>query len=395
MSSSVGLPEALERAASALPEAADAIRPANGDPSALLRALDTGAAARVLAWLLANEPEAGGELALAWAEEPEAASGPLPQLRPESLPKAGRKVLSRVRHRLRSRGIVIPEAEPAAVVAKLPPIEEQVDAAFVSALDPRGARLAYLLESNPAGGVRLFELMLDEERGVLELEIYATGRSKARQFLRELQGRERFPAVEAPPAAVRALVRRIADAQPAARPLPRGFVEYRAHLTEGAGDATPGGLVRAALGKASGAALLSRTAELVKTHTLGPWPPASAPLEKIAERIAELAKSTLVVSAAARREQVQQILADAQGEIFAEPFAEQTAQRCEESAYVLWKSGHEEEARACLAAAQAFRDAPADNPVGRAMIETLLAPALAGLDEAPAREAEPSLLVKP
>ena len=53
MSTSVGLPEALERAATALPGDADAIRPANGDPAALLRALDAEAAARVLGWLLA------------------------------------------------------------------------------------------------------------------------------------------------------------------------------------------------------------------------------------------------------------------------------------------------------------------------------------------------------
>ena len=75
MSTSVGLPEALERAATALPSDADAIRPANGDPGALLRALDAEAAARVLGWLLQFEPEAGSELAAAWAEEPDAEAG--------------------------------------------------------------------------------------------------------------------------------------------------------------------------------------------------------------------------------------------------------------------------------------------------------------------------------
>ena len=193
MSTSVGLPEALERAASALPGDADAIRPANGDPAALLRALDAEAAVRVLDWLLRFEPEAGAELADNWAEEPDAASGPLPRLSGDALPKAGRKALSRALHRLRSRGIELAGAPPAAVVAKLPPIEEELEAAFVSAIDPRGTRLAYLVESNPAGGVRLFELVLDEERGILEFEVYATGRSKARQFLRDLRARERFP----------------------------------------------------------------------------------------------------------------------------------------------------------------------------------------------------------
>ena len=40
MSGEVGLPEALERAASALEADADAIRPANGDPFQLLGLLD-------------------------------------------------------------------------------------------------------------------------------------------------------------------------------------------------------------------------------------------------------------------------------------------------------------------------------------------------------------------
>jgi hypothetical protein len=397
MSTSVGLPEALERAATALPGDADAIRPANGDPAALLRVLDAEAGARVLGWLLAHEPEAGAELADTWAEDPEAASGPLPRLQADSLPKAGRKALSRARHRLRSRGIEIADAPPAAMVAKLPPIEEDLEAAFVSAVDPRGTRLAYLVESNPAGGVRLFELVLDEERGIVEFEVYATGRSKARQFLRDLRARERFPAVEAPIDAVRALVQQIAQGQPAARPLPRGFIEYRSHVAEpGPGARTPGALAREALGPVSDAAALAQASELVRRHEIGPWPTAPSVLEKLAERIGELAKSPLVISAAARREQAQSLLSEAQAEVFAEPVATYTAQRLEESAYVLWKTDREADAKACLAAAASFRTGvAAENPVARALLEAVMAPVLAGLEEPAPREAEPSLLVKP
>lgn len=397
MSTSVGLPEALERAATALPGDADAIRPANGDPAALLRALDSEAAARVLGWLLAHEPEAGAELADTWAEDPDAASGPLPRLQGDGLPKAGRKALSRARHRLRSRGIEVADAPPAAVVAKLPAIEEELQAAFVSAVDPRGTRLAYLVESNPAGGVRLFELVLDEERGIVEFEVYATGRSKARQFLRDLRTRERFASVAAPADAVRALIQRVAEGQPASRPLPRGFIEFRARVAvPKPGARTPGALAREALGAATDSQTLARAVELVRRHEVGPWPTAAPVLAKVAERIDELAKSSLVISAAARREQAQSLLAQAQGEVFAEPVGGYTARRFEESAYVLWKTGREEDAKACLAAAQAFEGtSAAENPVARALLETVLAPVLAGLEEPAPREAEPSLLVKP
>jgi len=51
----VSLADALERAASALPDAADAIRDANGDADRVLEALPPQAAAEVLAWLLTED----------------------------------------------------------------------------------------------------------------------------------------------------------------------------------------------------------------------------------------------------------------------------------------------------------------------------------------------------
>ena len=108
MSAEVGLPEALERAASVLQKDADAIRPANGDPVALLHALGDAAAADVLTWLLENEPAAGSELAEAWAEEPDRGLQTILGIDPASLPKGARKGLRRVLHRLRSRGVEAP-----------------------------------------------------------------------------------------------------------------------------------------------------------------------------------------------------------------------------------------------------------------------------------------------
>ena len=51
----MSLPDSLERAASALANDADDIRPANGDPNQLLSLLDATAQCRVLNWLLTNE----------------------------------------------------------------------------------------------------------------------------------------------------------------------------------------------------------------------------------------------------------------------------------------------------------------------------------------------------
>ncbi len=380
---SVGLPEALERAASALPADADAIRPANGDPARLLELLDTEAAARVLRWLLTHEPGDGAELASAWAEDLEAGVGPLLRVTEEGLPKAGRKALRRAHHQLRSRGVDLPGAEPAQLVATLPPVEEGLDEALLSSLDPRGACAAYLVTSHPSGGVRLFELMLDEGRGVLEFHVYNTGRSKARRFLRDFQQREGFATVPAPSEAVRALVRRIAAQQPPDRQLPRGFSEWHGQLTNAPeGAPTPGGLARAELGGEPEPAALRRAAELVSGAQVGPWPPAPEVLQPLAERLGEVTRGAVIVSEAQRREQVEQVLEKGLEEIFAEPFGGHTAARFEETAYVLWKRGREDDARACLAAAAAFRAGGAkENPVAKELVEVVLAPVLQKLEE--------------
>ncbi len=394
----IGLPEALERAAEALAADADAIRPANGDPSRLLELLDADGAGRVLAWLLAHEPSDAAELAEAWAEDAERGVPPLLSVAEEGLPKAGRKVLRRVRHQLRSRGIELPEAEREAVVAKLPPVEERLDEALLSPIDPRGSRAAFLVTSHPSGGVRMFELVLDELRGVLETRVYSAGRTQVRRFMKSFSQRDALSALPAPPDSGRALVRRIAEGQPADRPLPRSFLEWRAQLADAPEAApTPGELAQAELGPVEPEpARLRRAAELVTSRALGPWPPEAEALHRLAEQIGETARGRVIVAGAQRREQVERVLEQGLDELFAEPVGARTAQRFEESAYCFWKRGSEDDARVCLAAARAFRDtSPAENPVAKAMIEVVLAPVLAKLDEEIGKDEEASRLVTP
>jgi hypothetical protein len=351
----VGLPEALERAASALPGDAHAIRPANGDPARLLELLDPEAAARVLRWLLTHEPADGAELAGAWAEDPEAGVAPLLRVTEERLPKAGRKALRRAHHRLRSRGVDLPEVKPAQLVATL------------------------------------------EGRGVLECHVYNTGRSKARRFLRDFQQREGFATVPAPSEAVRALVRRIAAQQPPDRQLPRGFSEWQSQLANAPeGAPTPGGLARAELGGEPEPAALRRAAELVSGAEVGPWPPAPEVLQRLAERLGEVTRGAVIVSEAQRREQAEQVLENGLEEIFAEPFSNQTAARFEETAYVFWKRDRENDARDCLAAAAAFRAGGAkENPVAKAIVEVVLAPVLQKLEEEIREDEQKSRIVTP
>jgi hypothetical protein len=392
----VSLPEALEAAASALRADAEAIRPANGDPVQLLSFLEPDAAARVLGWVLAHRPDQGAELADAWAAEP-AGKEILLALDDGSLPKAGRKALRRVRHRLRSRGVEVPEKAPEPMVSSLPPIEDELSGGYVSPIDPGGTRIVYLLEANPSGGARLFEVVIDDGLGVVDCQVYSSGRSKVRQFLREVTGRAHFAAAEAPPDSVRALIARAVAVQAADRSLPQTFSEWRGRLTDVRDDApTPGELVRRALGDDPGASDPQSAVELVKQGRVGPWPPSQDALKGLAERLEDTVSSPLIVSGATRREQIEAVIGEFLGETYTDGGVAREAHRFREAAYVFWKRGDEEAARTCLAAALAFESSPiGENPVARAMLEVPLAPVLEKIESDGEEPQESSLLVRP
>ena len=393
MSAALGLPEALERAARALRRDADSIRPANGDPVRLAELLGPEGSARVVSWLLANEPEAGEEIATAWAEDPQGAGQVLLKLETDALPKPARKILRRVVHSLRSRGIEVPEPAPASRVASLPAVDESIDEARVTGFDGRGGRMVSLASDHPGGGVRIFQIAIDDTRGVLDFEVLSAARRDARRWLREsARGRG---SVALPPDSARALVAQAAAQHPAARVLPRGFAERRSRCAEPPAEArTPGELVRAALQPADDAAAASeRLIEWIRGGAIGPWLPESSWLQALAVKVSEASGGVVVVSDAARREQLQQVIESASEELATGDFAQRIARRLEEVAYLFWQGEREAEARNCLAVAQVLREPGARRvSLMRAFVETWLAPLLR---ETPKSEEAAPLLVKP
>jgi hypothetical protein len=345
--------------------------------------------------LLANETAAGCELTDAWIDDSERASAPVLRANPDGLPKAARKALRRARHRLRSQGVEVEEPKSEPVVSRLPSLGEDLNQALVSPLDPTGARMVYIVEGHPSGGARLFEVLLSEERGVVEFQTYSSGRSRIRKFLRDFKQRDRYPGIEAAPDSVRALVERMARRQPETRTLPRGFTEVRSHFAGSADHPTPGEIARVEL---AGKGSVDRAIELLREREIGPWPPEQEILRGIAAKLEALGNSTIIVSEPQKREQIDEVVDAAVAEVFAEPFDTRSAERFEETAFVLWKQGREDDANACLAAADVFRaGAEGANPVARAMLEIVLAPILEKLaegDEESGSEPE-SLIVTP
>ncbi len=127
---------------------------------------------------------------------------------------------------------------------------------------------------------------------------------------------------------------------------------------------------------------MERALAMLRDQSIGPWPPSNETLSEIAQRLSELAEGVVVVSAAARREQVDRALDEAVDRVFEAEFAGRTANRFEETAYIFWRREVLEDARACLAAAKTFRGPKAEfRELGRAMLEVVLEPTLKSIEQ--------------
>lgn len=377
----MSLPESLERAASELGGLADQIRPANGDPHRLLEELNAEQAGQLLAWILQEEPAAAEELILAWGEV-DAGAAVLLTVPDEGIAKAGRKLLRKARHRLRSQGIDVAAPErPLKSTRRVSSANDRWQVAHVSTPDFRGARVGYLVDSHPAGGARLFEVRFDETRGILDFKLYNAGRSKVRGFLRSLTegtGQRLFEVGRDP---LRALVRRASLAQPIDRPLPTSFVEWRSRLFSEDLDheQTPGDLVRAALGYVSDEASdstgssdgLETTLAEIREGRLGPWPPKTAWVGEWMTKGRESAEGLEGESRATAIESWLEQVTEALGK---ETQPELLSRQLDEMAWIRWQTGAEPGARDLLAVSESLSsDEDVMRRVSRARTEGLFA----------------------
>ncbi len=376
----MSLPESLERAAEELGGLAEQIRSADGDPYRLLEQLPADDAGRVLVCVLNDETDAAAELIETWGETDDGVAVLL-NASDDGVAKAGRKLLRRARHRLRSQGIEVKVAETKAAPKKAPGSSildaDKIEAAHLSTPDFRGARMGYIVESHPGGGARLFEIRFDEGRGILDFKIYNAGRSKVRGFLRSLTKGNEQRLFEVEREALCALVRRASLAQPVERPLPSSFIEWRGRLFPESldGAKTPATVVREAIGPADDAILaVDAVAAEIRGSQMGPWPPSTAWVSDWMDKGTEAVEG---LEGEARGERIDAWIDEAAVSLREEAQEALMPRQLEELAWARWKAQGQDMAQALLAASDAIQSDPAAATlIARSRVESLFGPFL-------------------
>jgi hypothetical protein len=234
---------------------------------------------------------------------------------------------------------------------------------------------------------------------VLRFEVYQATRSQARDFVKRVERQGPGAAVELDVATAQAQVLRASQAPGAGTPPPR-WIEWRGRLGDAAEARLPGELAREALALPEGHEGIDQAVRLVAEGAVGPWPPGREVIVGLFEKLRSVLDSPLVVSEATRREQVTKLVDETATEIYGGGAGPVAALRLREMAFVFWRGGDEERARACLAGALSFEgDAPGESPVARAFVERWLAPMLAAAagkeGKSPPAEDDSPLLVRP
>lgn len=299
-----------------------------------------------------------------------------------ALKKAARREL----HRLRSAGI---EAAPITAAAATPIVEPSgapraeppvaVSEAWATDIDPTGSRALWLLGERPLGGAWFAALLVNDQQGLLELNVVDTTRKR---FLRELEERRRTPGtwVRMPGAYALALVREAVDLGRAAGtpPPPR----YRA-LRDAFGEA-PGPPERALIFDTISAVdatfspeLLGDSQALVREPEVTGWAlPVPERMRTPALEVARSQSSALLMPGATPAQQALHLLGEVARVSLTADLRRALRRRLEETAFIFASTDRLLAARRAVAAGKALEDAnrPIEsNPFARVLVEAGLA----------------------
>ena len=307
-----------------------------------------------------------------------------------------RKRVRRMLHRLRSRGVDVGSALRAGSVPGLRPIAREAERAFATFIDPGGQRLLFLLVP-VRSETRVYEVLVSDVRGVLQVGRFEARRREARGFERELRSRDGV--FEIPAGGARALIAGFArvEAGPGAGGVAPGVDPVL--LTEllagaRAGGPVPGELARERL---SGRELSGSSAERAlrvrfERGRLAAWLPATSVVEAAQHELASVRDGVLVLSEPQQRERERTLLARHAERAFDPETRARIARRLEESAWGLLEGDDEEGALAalCLTDRVQGSETPLEVPLLRFLFESAL-----GLARAPEPERSEGGLILP
>ncbi len=291
--------------------------------------------------------------------------------------RALRKEARRELHRLRSMGVepgapvqVTTETAPTREVSTLP-----VSEAWVTYVDSTGSRALWLVADKPLGGVWFAATLLNDQRGLIELNLADTTRKR---FHKDLDDARKTSGtwVRLPGDYALALIREAVDlTHEVGGGLPTRYRAFRDVFGE-ASAPPERALVYETISPVEtnfNPAWLEESARLTAEPEVAGWyVPLPAELRARALEIARAPSASLLLPGRTPEQQALQLLADAAQQELTPQMRRALRRRLEETAFIFVATDRLEAARLAVAAARAIEDShlpPEHHPLLRMLLE--------------------------
>lgn len=225
---------------------------------------------------------------------------------------------------------------------------------YLSPIDSTGSRILVLARPVPQKGLLFVFSIINDLEGIQQLNVSQFSKKEFKQFLASSFSSENFPVVETPGAyCLRLLKDAGALTRSLSKPLPQGYHELESEFSDVTWD-EPAPLIYQFIKEDEIKDLPHLVKDSVNLHAVMPfstWHLGKAEVGKYASQITEAEHSKIVLRPEQKEIRFNAIRMAALEELFPEDRRLLWKRRLEEMAYVLFKTGKENEAKSALSAA--------------------------------------------
>jgi hypothetical protein len=263
------------------------------------------------------------------------------------------KAIKRTLYKLKQKGVTWEENSPKEEPVLKPPKPAE-PLGYLGSIDATGSRIIIIGKPQPQRGLLLVFSIVNDLEGIQEFSLKAFSKKGFNEFIKDSLSSSEFPIVTAPGAYCIHLLREAATlTKRLSKPLPQGYHDAERELSTITRDYTEPLIYQYIQEDAvkDSPQLLKDSINLHKIMPFSTWHIPASKVQQYATQITETQQSKLVLRPDQKEARLNTIYRDALEELFPEEKRLLWKQRLEEVAYILLKTGKEQEAQTSLCAA--------------------------------------------
>ena len=263
------------------------------------------------------------------------------------------KSIKRTLYKLRQKGVRW-EEKPSKDEPILTAPKPEPPKGYLGAIDSTGSRIIVTARSQPLRGLLVVFSIVNDLEGIQNFNLKEFSKKGFKEFVKSSLSSVDFPIVDTPGAYCIHLLKEASSlSQKLSKPLPRGYHDAEKEFKDITWD-EPAPIIYQYIKEdevKDRPHLLKESGKLHKITPFSTWFLSSQELQEYVSSIKEAQESRIVLTPDQKEARLNNIYRDALQELFPEDKRLLWKRRLEEMAYILLKTGKEEEARATLSAA--------------------------------------------